>query len=677
MASITSLGVGSGLDLNSIVSSLVEAERVPTESRLDSEEQSIITSLSGFSALKSAMSLFEGSLSKVGSASTYNTKSSSVSDTSVFSASLASTADTGSYSIEVEKLAQTQSLATSAASAFDSVTDEIGQGTLTIRFGTTTTDPYGFTQDTTKPSQVITVSAANGNNTVEGFRDYINDNDFGVQASIINDGNGYRLLLTSESSGAANSMELTVTSDGDGDDEDNSGLSQLAFNSNAQSSMLQTTAAQDALLNINGLEITRDTNSVTGAIDGVTLNLNKADVGNVVTLTISENSSSVSNAIAEFVEGYNGLTATINELTRYDPETGLVGLLNGDATVRSISSQLRSLLTQQVAQNDESVSSLAAIGITTQSDGTLQIDQDKLNAAIASDPQGIEALFRPLGRPTDDGVSFVSSTSETQAGDYAVEVSSIATRGAYNGGSVTNLTIDSTNDGFTIKVDGVTSGAIVLAQATYSGDDLAAQIQAQINADSALKEAGASVTVAYDSVNGELDITSNRYGSESSVEFVAVDTDTADDLGLTIGQNGADGTDVEGTINGVAATGDGQRLTSTAGDSNGLTVLIDSDVGGALGSVAYSLGILTPIEDLLDAYLESDGLISSREEGLNDSLEDIADERESLERSLESLESRLIAQFTALDILIAEYNSTSAFLTQQLANLPEPYSGGQ
>lgn len=679
MASISSLGVGSGLDLGSIVSGLVDAERTPATSRLDFEEQSITTRLSAFGALKSTLSLFQGTLSQVQSASTYNTKTASLSDSSVFSASVTSVADTGSYSVEVEALAQQHSLASNAATAFSAVDDVIGEGTLTIRFGTTGS-PYSFTQDTSKPTEVLTISAAQGNHTVSGFRDYINDNDFGVRASIINDGSGYRLILTSEDSGANNSMEITVTGDSEGGDDDNDGLSQLAFNAAAQVSMGQTVVAQDALLKINGLEITRETNTVSGAIDGVTLNLKKDDIGNVVNLSISEDSSSVSSAIAGFVEGYNGLTTTINELTRYDPATDQAGLLIGDFTVRNISYQLRNLVTQVVPETEGSVRSLAEIGITTKSDGSLTINESTLNAAIADDPEGVEALFRAIGQPSDSGVSYLSSTTETGAGSYAVQVSSMATRGVYNGGalaSATTQTINADNDRFIIKVDGVTSDSILLSHATYAdGDELAEHIEAQINADATLKASGVSVSVDYDSVNNELDFTSSRYGSESSVEFISVDGDTQLELGFGIGQNGADGSDIIGTINGMSATGDGQFLTSSFGDSKGLKLLIDSGTAGNRGTVSFSRGIIQTIDELLDSYLESDGLISSREEGLSGELEDISEQREKLELRLENLEARLIAQYSALDSLIAQFNSTSAFLTQQLANLPEPNSVG-
>ena len=678
MATISSLGIGSGLDLSSIVTGLVDAERDPTEQRLNLQEETLTAKLSAFGALKSSLSLFQGSMSNLLSASTYDIKTASSSDESVFSTSVSSNADNGSYAVEVTALAKSHSLATSAATVFADVNDTVGTGTLTIKFGTTASGPYSFTQDTSKATQTITVSDANNNTTLAGLKDYINNNDFGVRASIVNDGSGYRLTLTSESTGANNSMEITVSGDTDGDNNDNAGLSQLAFNALAQTSMTQTVAAQDAALTINGLDITRETNTVTGAIDGVTLNLLKADVGNIVNVTVGENINDLSAGIQEFVQGYNGLVETINTLTKYDPETESAGLLIGDATVRGIRNQLRSVISNSVAELSGNIRSLADIGIKTNANGTLDLDAAKLSSALANYPTEVTALFSLQGRPTDSDVSYLSATSDTQVGDYALNITTMASQAVYNGTIVNNLTIDANNDEFTIKVDGVTSSSIQLTQGVYAdGDALAAHIQAQINNDGNLKSNGVAVSVVYDSLNNQFDINSVRYGSESTLEFVVVDTNTSNDLGFSVG-SGTDGVDVAGTINGSLATGDGQVLTSAAGASEGLALLISSGATGNRGSVSFSRGIAVTLGDIITGFLDSDsGFISTREDGLNSDLEAISDQREKLNTRVASLEARLVAQFSALDSLIANYNATSTYLEQQLQNLPKPNSVGK
>ena len=674
MATISSLGIGSGLDLSGIVTGLVEAERVPTENRLDAKEVDISTQLSAFGALKSSLSLFQGSLSNLKLSSTFNDKAVTNSDSTVFTATAASFADPGSYSVEVTALAKAHSLATSELSAFSSVDDTVGTGTLTIRFGTTAPVPsYSFAPDTSKATQTITVSAENNNTTLSGLKDYINDGDFGMSAAIVNDGNGFRLTLTSTSTGAKNGMEITVTNDGEGSNEDNNGLSQLAYNATSPDSMGQTVQSQDATLKVNGLNITRETNTVSGAIDGVTLNLLKADSGNSVAVNVSANTSKAKSAIEDFVESYNGLIGTINTLTNYNAEENTAGLLIGDFTVRSLSSQLRNAVSTSISQLSSNFNSLSNLGIKTISNGTLELSSTTLDAALANFPDDVASIFAAQGRTEEDGVDFISSTSNTLNGNYAVNITAMATQAEFNGGAMSTYVINDANNEFSLRLDGVVSSTITLTNGDYTnGTQLAAHIQAQINDDANLKAAGAAVQVVYDSINDELDMTSLRYGSESTIDILTIDT-LSSNIGFST-VSGLKGVDVAGTINGLTATGVGQTLTSAAGNSNGLALSVTSGIPGTRGSMTFTNGISKAIDSLLSSFVDTNGLISSREEGFKSQLEKISEERVALDLRISSLEARLVKQFSALDGLIASFNTTSQFLTQQLAALPKPNS---
>ena len=675
MAAISSLGVGSGLDLGSLVSGLLEAERAPATNRLALKQQNLNTELSAFGLLRSSLSQFQTSLGELKSSTAFNAKDISLSDESVFSATVENNADIASYSIEVTALAKAHSLASNAATAFASVDDTIGSGSLTIQFGTTTTGPYTFTPDLSVTAQTIDVSAANNNNTLSGLRDYINDNEYGVQASIVNDGNGYRLLLTSEDTGAANSMEITVSGDGDGNDNDNSGLSQLAFNASAQSGMLQTVAAQDAALSINGLSITRDTNTVTGAISGVTLDLLKADAGNFVGVAVKESRSEVTASINNFVQAYNDLRTNIDSLTSYDSESGSGSALIGDFTVRSISSQIRSIIFGSVSGLSGNIKSLVDIGITTNSSGTLDVDSSKLTDALADFPEEVEALFGLQGSTTDSGIGFVSATAETRSGNYALNMVSLLTQGSITGTDpVTDLNVQNNNNNMTLLVDGISTGNITLTAGNYADEAaLASEIQTQINAASALVSSEVTVTVNYDAANDRFVITSDTQGSTSTVEITAIDPQTNTDFGFSIG-GGVAGTDFSGSIDAQAATSDGQYVTSQSGNSKGLVVEILSGGVGNRGSISLTRGLAGRLDILMDSFLESDGFIASREKSINQGLEDIIDEGIKLDDRIAILEARLIRQFSALDALVAQFNQTSSFLTQQLANLPKPNS---
>jgi flagellar hook-associated protein 2 len=254
-------------------------------------------------------------------------------------------------------------------------------------------------------------------------------------------------------------------------------------------------------------------------------------------------------------------------------------------------------------------------------------------------------------------------------GDYAVTVTQLATRGVFTAGNNSTLTVDATNDTFELDVDGVSSGTITLTQATYaSGADLAAQIQSQINGDDTLQESGVSVSVEY--VGGtHFEITSASYGGTSEVEITTVE---GTGLGLDTGSD-VDGVNVAGTIGGVAAAGIGQVLYGS-GDTDGLEIKV---LGGALGSrgtVSFTRGVADQLDLLLATYTDTGSLIDIRSDGLNDRLDDIDDERESLDRRIAMIETRYRSQFAALDIMLTQLQATSNYLTQQLASLPSAYS---
>jgi flagellar hook-associated protein 2 len=604
------------------------------------------------------------------SSSTFDTKSISQSDATLFTSSVTNTADVSQYSIEVTSLAGAHALATGADAGFSNINDSVGTGTLTVKFGETSIGPYAFTADTTKATQTIDVSTANNNTTLSGLREYINDGDYGVKASIVNDGSGFRMVLTSENTGAKNSIEITVSGDADGTNDDNLGLSRFAFNSDAQVSATQTTEAKDAALLVNGLSITRDTNTVAGAIDGVTLNLLKAETGTLVNLDVTENNQKVKQSISDFVQGYNNLVSRIDSLTDFTPGSDSNGVLIGDFTVRSIANQLRNVLSRPVDGLAGDIQSLSNIGISTSVDGTISINDSKLDEVLANDPTLVQSLFTVEGRPTDSEVQYSSASNLTKAGSYLVEIDAIATQGSYTGTTLNSLIVNGNNDQFSLKVDGNDATSLTLAQGTYAdGAAFAAHLEAQVNDSANLKLIGASVAISYDQTNNKLIIQSNRHGSVSSIEFTSIDTNFATDFGLSVSA-GTQGTDIVGEIDGQTATGNGQLLSSYTGDSSGLFLKVDTTTTGLHGSVEFSRGIADTLDAMLTGFLGDTGFVSSREGVLTTSISDISDERSTLDLRIASIESRLVAQFSALDSLVARFQSTSNFLTQQLDNLP-------
>jgi flagellar hook-associated protein 2 len=674
---LTATGIGSGLDIEGLVSQLVAAERGPVENRLLQREARLTSEISALGTLQGALAGVQDSVDGLTTLGTFEQRSASVTNSSALSVSVDSSAAVGSFNVEVSQLAQAQSL---ASGSFASLTDEVGEGTLTFRFGTTDYTPAdpgpesynGFTVNGNRDSVSVVIDA--GSNTLEGVRDAINEADIGVSAVVVNDGSGFRLLLSASETGADNSIEIQVDDSGDGVDTDDAGLSRLAFNAGA-ANLTQTAAGRDAQLSINGLAITSAGNTVSNVVDGVTLALRNT-TDSAATVSVSANEGAVRTAIDDLVESYNRFVGIANQLTDYNPETGVAGTLQGDFTARSVINQVRAALSGSAQGFDGAFSSLAEIGITTQADGTLQVDDATLSAAFADNFEDVVGVFAQVGR-LDDAAIDVRLVGEARVGDLAVEITQLATQGVLSGAAISEptalspLTIDADNDSLTLLVDG-TEAEITLTQGTFeSFQELVAELQSRINGNAALSAAGARVTVSVSDSN-ELRITSDRFGSGSSVEISSVDTNTVAELGLSVAAGSA-GQDVAGSIGGVAASGDGQVLTGAAGtDSEGVVLTVSGGEIGYRGALSVSQGIGVALNGVLEGLLGSSGILGSRTDGLQTSVERIGDERSDLDLRLEALEARYREQFNALDILLSSIESTSTFLTQQLANIPVP-----
>jgi flagellar hook-associated protein 2 len=397
----SSLGVGSGLDLNSLVEGLLSAERVPVENRLNTKEAKLQTQLSAFGLLSNSISSLQGALSPLKDLSEGRVATSS--DSSVISVSAGETASVGNYSVLANQSAMAQSL---ASTAFTNSTDVVGEGTLTFTFGTTDYDAQSdvytsFTADPNKTPVDITIDSSN--NTLEGIRDAVNDADFGVTAVIVNDGSGNRLLFSSESTGLENSLEITISGDSVGTDIDNTGLSQLAFNSSA-TNLQQTVAAQDAQITVNGLSITSSTNTFTDSLPGLTLEVKDISTSSI-DVSVDLNKSAAETAIRNFVKAYNELNTDFGTVASYDAETGSAGVLLGDSFVRGVGNTLRNHLVNTYGDSTSSIRSFVDLGVKTESDGSLSIDNEMLSSALDDNYEGVIAFANEAGEALDGSVS--------------------------------------------------------------------------------------------------------------------------------------------------------------------------------------------------------------------------------------------------------------------------------
>ena len=651
---LSSPGIGSGLDVTGIVSQLMAVERRPL-SALDSKEATQQTKLTAFGSLKGAVSSFQSSLAALASPEKFTGVAASITDTTLASVSATSKAVTGSHSMEIQTLAQSQKL---KSANFATTGTTIGSGTMTIQFGTYSGGTFTLNPD--KAAQSITISP--NNSSLAGIRDAINLADAGVTASIVNDGSGNRLVIASEDTGLSNALKITTT-DADGNNTDNAGLSQLVYDASTggTTNLAETVSASNATLVIDGISISKASNKITDALEGVTLDLLKTNVGSTTTLNLTRDTASIQGAITGFVKSFNDLNKTITDLSKYNAETKQASILTGDSTVRSIQTKLRSAISDPLTSAGGGLSLLSEVGVSFQADGTLKFDSTKLSKVLSDPTKDVSTLFASVGKTSDSLVSFVRAESDTANGTYALNISQIATQGSATGSVIASLAINSDNNKLDFTIDGI-NASITLAEGTYTAASLAAEIQSKINGASTISSAGIKVTASESA--GKLTITSNQYGSESTVAI----TGGNGKLDLFGTPTTTDGVDVAGTINGITATGSGQTLTG-AGDSSGLVLNIIGGSTGARGDINFAHGFAAKLDKLLDEMLD-DRLIDSRIDGINSSIKDIESQRETLNRRLVDVEKRIRAQFTALDASIASMTQTSNFLLQQLPRLP-------
>ena len=680
MTSITSTGLGSGLDINTIVEAIVAAEEDPASASLLADATEATEMISAFGTINSALSDFQDSYADLSRASTFSATSSTSSDESIISATLGLGAATGSWSFEVEQQAKAQTIVSSSANSYSEATSEIGTGTISFSYGTYEEDG-SFSINPDKAVETLTIDPAN--NSLDKMRDAINEGEYSVSASIINDGSNYRLVLTNKETGEENALQLTVVDD-DGDNVDASGLSSLTYSSDVKH-MDQTSVAQDAKVIMNGIEITRPTNEIANVIEGVTLNVGgETEVGSTVSLTISPDNSIVEEQINAFVENYNSTIEQMNTLSAYGTDSESNGVLSGDSTVRNIKSQMRSILNTTISHLDGAVRSFADIGMLTNRDGTLSIDSETLSNVMSSDMESLTEFFTASGGASDSFIDYESKSSSTVPGSYDIEVTKLATQGELMGASSFSvpLTIDSTNDTFKMRLDGFLSNDITLTSKTYNTiEEFTTELQSKINSDANFVENGLNASILESA--GMLSITSNSYGSTSTVAITEIEDSSffASALGLSVA-GGVNGEDVEGLIDGNIATGEGQFLLSETGDSKGLKASITGGALGERGSISYSQGISSMLDNMLDGIIDSnvsstDGDISSSGSTIDSKLDSLYKEIASLEEQeetltyrMDNLEERLYTQFNAMDIAVSNLNSLMDYLDSALDSLP-------
>jgi flagellar hook-associated protein 2 len=366
---IQSLGIGSGLDIQSLVTQLVAADGAPDQTRITNESSKLATDISSLGQLKGALSSFQSVITPLKSSSTLSALSATSSNTDTFTASADATATPGSYTVEVTQLAKAEQIV--SQNFTNGASTVIGSGTLSITVG----------------GKSMNLALESNSNTLSGIRDQINNavNNPGVQAAIMSDSTGARLVLTGTSTGVANTIRITTSGD--------AGLAQLAYAGGTTASWTNNQTAQSSIVKIAGVSFTNDTNTVSSVLTGVTLNLKAEAPGTPYSLTVATNPSSIVANVQAFINGYNTMQKVFTQLTGYDSSTSTGGPMQGDPLAVGLANQMRRLSFDTVPGLGSGISSLAALGVTSDTNGQLSLDQSKLNSALTLDPNIVNKLF--------------------------------------------------------------------------------------------------------------------------------------------------------------------------------------------------------------------------------------------------------------------------------------------
>lgn len=657
------LGIGSGIDTQKLVADLVAAQRKTRDTALATRSERNSARISALAQVRAGLDSLASALDSLGKSGALGAQPVSADPTIVaVSRRPGATPAPFTRTVEVNRLAAAQTL---ASRRFASATEPVGLGTLTFSFGTATVaggDITGLAADPARAAKTVTIGA--GQDSLAGLRDAINAAGTGVTATIVNDGDGVRLQLRGES-GATNGFQIAVTpatgSPAGG------ALADFAFAPGASALDLSSEAV-NARLTVDGLAVERRGNFVTDLVDGFALDLRRAAPGTPVKLTADRDPAQLAAVAQSFVEAYNGVQGLIREAAKGRTADTDAGPLYGQAAIRSLADQLAQLTSRRLATGSGSVS-LAEVGIRTQRDGSLAVDADALDAAIARDPTVFEKLFAPSQAASDGGVRIANAVGAAKPGTYEVTGVSPATAGSFVGIAVPAafdfpVDVSAANASFTLELDGGAPLSLSLAVGSYtSGAALAAAFEAAINNSASLVPPGTRVRVGWDA--GTFRFLSLALGSRSAVRISGLDPALATRLGLD-GASATAGVNAAGTIAGVEAIGNGTRLSASASSSaSGLSL----DIGAVTASsftVSVGEGLSGAVARIRDSLNRGDGGLVATAARFEKETKSISDESAKISARSDEYSTSLARQFAAMERAVASYKSIGEFLTQQI-----------
>ncbi len=618
------------LDVNDIVNKIIYAKSYPIRNYQD-EIQAYEAEKSALQTLNTKVSSLKSAVSTLSNFDSISTGSATVSDEDILTATTQSGAQTGDYYIIVRQLAKAES---DSSDGFSSADSEV------LTDGTT----FSITQN----GQTVDIDITGDTRSLTGLRDAINNSGLDVRATVIYDGSEYKLQITSTETGTDYAFTIDDTGVG--------------------TNMTEKISAQDAIINVNTTDesdaITRSSNTIDDVIEGVTLNLKQADATKTVTLTIDNDFSNLESKINDFVSKYNDVISYLNNQFSYNEETKSAGPLSGNSAARSVQSAVLEMISSKVEgiNSDATYQSLVDIGIRMNNDGTIYLDTEKFEDAIENDYEGVKKVFEEIATTSNTNVSFIARTSSTEAGTYAVEITTAPERasiqGSYevpSGGISQDETLTITYDGNDYTVD--------LSQ-NDTLDDIIEKINTEMDNN--------NVPITATSNGNYLVVQTDNYGSSET--FSIVSNVAADGGGTGIGttQLTDTGVDIAGTIGGYAATGEGRVLTGSEGPVEGLKIFGTMTSTGSFGNVSLTYGVISNfnerLEDLLSTETGNEGPIAKELNNLDTNIKNLNERIEEFRQDLEEERQRLFQEFDAA-------NRAMAQMQQLLMSLQNNFTG--
>jgi flagellar hook-associated protein 2 len=622
-------GLVSGIQSSTIIDAFINAERATT--RL------LETNKARYEARREATRTFNTKLlsaqldlSALKNPSTFQSRSATSSDTDALTiANTGVTALPGNYTLDVLAIARSHQRATTGQVSAEA---SFGIGTISLQVGS-------------KPATVIDFSSGGSLNDIATA---INNSNSGISASIVNDGTAspYRLVLQAKETGAANTIIATGTG----------GMTSL------MSGMTTLTAASDAQVRIGSggtpITVTQASNTFTNVVPGVSLDVH--ELKNGLTVNVVADTKPAKDAITSFVTSINAAAAYLKSNSNYDLTTKSAGILISQSSLLTGFSRIMNTVNSAVPGLPQPINSLSAIGISIKKeDGSLVIDNTKLEQVLSSDPEKVRNLFANSGTSSNPAVQFANLTNKTNTtSPFTVAITQPAKQAVLTTTDLAASTIiNNSNNTLDITINN-RAVSLTLTNGTYSRSDLATHVQSILNGSFTASNEKMTVSLT----GNQLDVRTNAYGRNQQIRIGATSTSLT---ALGLSPETSTGLDVAGTINGVAGTGNGRNLGGAVGGAaEGLSLNITATV--PLGSVTVnaSKGLGQVLTGQFGSMTDNtSGIISSLDKNLT---KNIADAGKSITKSDEALTKRRLRyeqQFQAMEKMIAKFNSQGTTIT--------------